>query len=128
MDIGAMRKRITFLKAVDKDNALGQTEVHLEELKTVWASITTNKGREYQEATKLRPEQPIKIYTRYFKFVVEADAKDEVIYIKHRNKYYDIKSLINVKEADEMLEIEATEFPKQKYKELVFDGIKNGGI
>ena len=117
MDIGAMNKRITFFKVVESENVLKQTEVQLKELKTVWASILTNKGKEYQEATKLRPEQPIKIYTRFIKCVVDADTNEEVIFIRHKNKYYDITSLINVKENDEMLEIEATEFPKQKYKE-----------
>lgn len=116
MDIGKMNKRITFLEVTSNENALNQTENTLKEIKTVWASITTTKGREYQEAQKLRPELPIKIYTRYFDFV----DQDTMIRLskKGRVKYYDITSVINVKENDEMLEIEATEFPKQKYKEF----------
>lgn len=118
MDIGSMNKRITFLKAEERENELAQNEQMLKEVKTVWASIVTTKGREYQEASKLRPEQPVKIYTRYNKSIVEHRDKGEVIFVKMKNKYYDVTSLINVKENNEMLEIEATEFPKQKYKEF----------
>ena len=117
MDIGAMDKRVTFLRAAEKVNSLAQTEITLEEVKTVWASVITTKGREYQEASKSRPEQPIKIYTRYIKQIANDRDKGEAIYIKLKNKCYDITSFINVKENNEMLEIEATEFPKQKYKE-----------
>ena len=51
MDIGSMNKRITFLKAEERENELAQNEQMLKEVKTVWASIVTTKGREIGRAS-----------------------------------------------------------------------------
>lgn len=116
MDIGRMTQRITFLEATETNNALSQSIIELKEKKTVWASLEPTRGREYQEAQRLRPELTYKIYTRYFPFVTQDTI------IKHKGKYYEIQSVADVKSRHEMLEIYATEFTKQQYKEYKIDG------
>lgn len=103
MDIGRMNKRITFCRYEEKENALSQTEQTLTEVKTVWASVEPTRGREYQEAQRIRPELTYKITTRYHKEV----APD--MFIKFKGRYFNIVSIINVKEKNEMLEIICTE-------------------
>ena len=69
MDIGRTNKRITFCRYEEKENALSQTEQTLTEVKTVWASVEPTRGREYQEAQRVRPELTYKVTTRYHKEV-----------------------------------------------------------
>ncbi len=112
MDIGRMNKRISFYKEVSVDNELGQSTIKLEKVKTVWASLEPTRGREYQEAQRLRPELTYKIYTRYFDFV------DQDTIVKHNGKYYEIQSVADVRSNHRMLEIYATEYTKQGYEEV----------
>lgn len=111
MDIGRLHERITFYVPKEIKNNLNQSTTTLQELKTVWASVEPTKGREYQEAQKLRPELTYKIFTRHFEFV----NQDTVI--KHKDRYFNIISVANVNSENKMLEIYCTEFPKSKYKE-----------
>lgn len=99
MDIGRTNKRITFCKYEEKENALLQTEQILTEIKTVWASVEPTRGREYQEAQRIRPELTYKITTRYHKEITPT------MLIKFKKRYFQIVSVINVKEHNEMLEI-----------------------
>lgn len=75
----------------------------LTEVKTVWASVEPTRGREYQEAQRVRPELTYKITTRYHKEVTPD------MFIKFKGRYFNIVSIINVKEKNEMLEIICTE-------------------
>mgnify|MGYP001542883859 FL=1 len=103
MDIGRTNKRITFCRYTEKQNELLQTETALEEIKTVWASVEPTRGREYQEAQSIRPELTYKITTRYHKEVTPD------MFIKFKDRYFQIVSIINVRERNEMLEIVCTE-------------------
>lgn len=103
MDIGRTNKRITFYRYEEKENALSQTEQTLTEVKTVWASVEPTRGREYQEAQRIRPELTYKVTTRYHTGI----APDMLI--KFRDRYFQIVSIINVRERNEMLEIICTE-------------------
>ena len=60
-------------------------------------------GREYQEAQRIRPELTYKITTRYHKEVTPD------MFIKFKDRYFQIVSIINVRERNEMLEIVCTE-------------------
>lgn len=99
MDIGRTNKRITFCRYKEKTNALSQSEQALNEVKTVWASVEPTRGREYQEAQRIRPELTYKITTRYHKDITPD------MFIKFRDRYFEIVSIINVGERNEMLEI-----------------------
>lgn len=103
MDIGRTNKRVTFCRYTEKQNGLLQTEKVLEEIKTVWASVEPTRGREYQEAQRIRPELTYKITTRYHKEVTPD------MFIKFKDRYFQIVSIINVRERNEMLEIVCTE-------------------
>ncbi|MCI8748719.1 MAG: phage head closure protein [Lachnospiraceae bacterium] len=80
-----------------------QTEQEMEVVKTVWASVEPVRGREYQEAQRIRPELTYKITTRYHKEVTPD------MFIKYKDRYFNIISVINVRERNEMLEIVCTE-------------------
>ena len=99
MDIGRMNKRISFCRYTEKENELLQIEQVLEEIKTVWASVEPTRGREYQEAQRIRPELTYKITTRYYKEITSD------MFIKFKERYFEIVSIINVRERNEMLEI-----------------------
>lgn len=103
MDIGRTNKRISFCRYAEKENELLQTEQVLEVVKTVWASVEPTRGREYQEAQRIRPELTYKITTRYHKEVTPD------MFIKFKDRYFQIVSIINVREHNEMLEIICTE-------------------
>ena len=103
MDIGRTNKRITFCKYAEEQNALLQTEQVLKPVKTVWASVEPTRGREYQEAQRVRPELTYKITTRYHKEITPD------MLIKFKDRYFQKVSIINVRERNEMLEIICTE-------------------
>lgn len=108
MDIGKLDKRITFCKYGECENELLQTEQGMEAIKTVWARIEPTRGREYQEAQRVRPELTYKITTRYH----ENITQDMVI--QYREKYFQIISVINAGEKNTELEIICIEKGKEE--------------
>lgn len=104
MDIGRMNKRVTFCGRSEKKNALNQTEHVLEEIKTVWAGVEPTRGREYQEAQRIRPELTYKITTRYHTGITPD------MLVKFQDRFFSIISIINVRERNAMLEIICTEY------------------
>ena len=115
MDIGRTNKRITFCRYEEKENEILQKEQALIEVKTVWASVEPTRGREYQEAQRIRPELTYKITTRYHKEVTPD------MFIKFKDRYFKIISIANVREKCEMLEIVCIEEIKKE------GGINGGG-
>lgn len=113
MDIGRTNKRITFCRYEEKENALSQLEQALVEVKTVWASVEPTRGREYQEAQRIRPELTYKITTRYHKGI----APD--MFIKFKDRFFNIVSIINVKERNEVLEIICTESLLERHQKTM---------
>lgn len=99
MDIGRMNKRVTFLRHVERENGLLQMEQALVPVLTVWAGVEPTRGREYQEAQRIRPELTYKVTTRYHKGI-EPD-----MLIQYKKRFFEIISAINVRERNEMLEI-----------------------
>ena len=103
MDIGRTNKRITFCRYEEKENALLQAEQILTPVKTVWASVEPTRGREYQEAQRIRPELTYKVTTRYHEGITSN------MLIRWGKRWFQIISVINVREKNEMLEIICTE-------------------
>lgn len=99
MDVGRTNKRITFCRYEEKENTLSQTEQTLTEVKTVWASVEPTRGREYQEAQRVRPELTYKVTTRYHKDITPD------MFITFKGRYFNIVYIINVEEKNETLEI-----------------------
>jgi SPP1 family predicted phage head-tail adaptor len=75
------------------------------------------KGKEYLEAQKNRPDQEYKIYTRYFDWITPN------LIILFKKKQFEIVTVINMNEGNEILEIHAIEYikPKQNDSKTVID-------
>ena len=91
MDIGRTNKRVTFCKFAEEQNEMHQTEQVLKKIRTVWASVEPKSGREYI------------ITTRYMKDITPD------MFIQFRDRLFNIKSIRNIRENNEMLEISCTE-------------------
>lgn len=122
MDIGRTNKRIAFCRYEEKENELMQTEQALTEVKTVWASVEPTRGREYQEAQRIRPELTYKISTRYHKGITPD------MFIRFKDRYFQIVSIINVRERNEMLEIICTEKISENIHQMRMTNGEGGGI
>ena len=92
----------------EKENELNQVQQELCPVRTVWASVEPKSGREYTEADKDRPELTYVITVRYQKDI----TPDMLIQFKKRLFY--IKSIRNIREANEMLEISCIEKVDEK--------------
>ena len=103
MDIGRTNKRVTFCKFAEEQNEMHQTEQVLKKIRTVWASVEPKSGREYIEAEKEHPELTYIITTRYMKDITPD------MFIQFRDRLFNIKSIRNIRENNEMLEISCTE-------------------
>lgn len=103
MDIGRTNKRVTFCRFEETQNKMHQTQQTLKKIRTVWASVEPKSGREYIEAEKEHPELTYIITTRYM-----SDITPDM-FIQFRDRLFNIKSIRNIRESNEMLEISATE-------------------
>lgn len=100
MDVGRTNKRITLYRVKEITNDLLQKEQALTAVKTVWASLEPMRGKEYQEAQRIRSELTYKITIRYIDNIT-AD-----MLVKYKDRYFEIVSQpINPREKNEMLEI-----------------------
>lgn len=103
MDIGRTNKRIAFYGSVEQENELGQIEQIQKELFRTWASVEPLRGREYQEAQKIRPELTYKITIRYRPGITPD------MHLKYKERLFEIVSVINMKEQNEIIELMCTE-------------------
>ena len=103
MNIGRLNKRITILKKVDSVNMLNQKSKTYEEVKTVWASVAPVRGSERYELQKLNEEITYRIYIRYLPGIT-AD-----MYVRYKDKTFEIQSVIDVDLDGKMLEIDCIE-------------------
>ena len=103
MDIGRTNKRVSFYKFVEEKNEMNQTTQVLKKIRTVWASVEPKSGREYIEAEKKHPELTYIITTRYMEDVTPD------MFIQYRDRLFNIRSIRNIRENNEMLEISCTE-------------------
>ena len=115
MDIGRLDKKVTFCRYSEEENELEQLQQQLKPvIKNIWATVVPKSGREYIEANKERPELTYIITVRYRK-----DITPDML-IQYKGRLLNIKSICNVREANEMLEISCTEKidEKRKVKEV----------
>lgn len=108
MDIGKLDKRITFCVLEESENDLGQSVMSPRKVRSVWATVKPQKGKEMQEANKLNPELEIVIYTRYYSFV-KAD-----MLIMYKGKMLEIIAPpVDKDEQHEFLHIRCAEYAKK---------------
>lgn len=110
MRIGKLNKRVTFVSYDDEKNELGQNKKEFKDVKTVWATFAPVRGREYYEAQKIREEVTYKLYCRYLPSVTSD------MYIRYKDKLYEITSVIDVDLEHKMLEIYCVEKIKKVNK------------
>lgn len=109
MDIGRLNKRITFVRMADRENDLGQLVKKQEVVKTVWATVSSTKGKEQQEANKLRPELNYDIYTRYYSWITSD------MLIKYNGKILEmVAPPADKDEQHKYLYIQCTEYQQRK--------------
>lgn len=85
-------------------NEIGQNIQKLVPYKTVWASVEPLSGKEILEAERNKNEQNYRIYTRYIQ-----DLRDVNLIINFRGRKFEIESVINYRESNEMLQFICTE-------------------
>lgn len=107
MKIGKLNKRVTFISYDDTGNELGQSKKEFKDIKTVWATFAPVRGREYYEVQKIREEVTYKLYCRYLPSI----SSD--MYIRFKDKLYEITSVIDVDLEHKMLEIYCVEKVKK---------------
>lgn len=112
VDIGKLNKRITFLKAGDTTDDMGQSKVRWTEHVTVWATVKPYKSTEYRFVNKLKPSVTHRVYVR-FRYDITSDMR-----IKYSERIYEISGPpLDVDERHELLEIQCEEvFDNAKYQ------------
>lgn len=101
-DAGKLNKRITFIAYTEATNAIGQTILSEQPIKTVWANIMPIRGFEQTLEERLRPETVYRILTRYHKKITPD------MQINYQGKRLYINEIINIDEGNFALEITAT--------------------
>ena len=103
MDIGRTNKRVTFCRFEESQNEMHQTQQIIKKIRTVWASVEPKSGREFIEAEKEHPELTYIVTTRYMNDITPD------MFIQYKGRLFNIKSIRNIRENNEMLEISCTE-------------------
>ena len=103
MKIGELRHRITFEKEVKVPDGYKGFVVTWQAVCVVWASVEPLSGREYFYAHQVKAEVTHRIRIRYNEKVTTE------MRIKHRDRYLEIESIIDLKERREFQEILARE-------------------
>lgn len=84
---------------VESENEAGDVVQNPSVIKTVWASVSPVRGREYVEAKKYQAELTYKITIRYAKDITPD------MQIKYGERIFNIKDIIDPFEKHEILEI-----------------------
>ena len=103
MKIGDLRYRITFEKPVKVPDGHKGFTVTWQAVCVIWASVEPLSGREYFYAHQIKAEVSHRIRIRYNEKVTTE------MRIKHRDRYLEIESIIDLKERREVQEILAKE-------------------
>ena len=111
MNIGKLNKRITIQQEVDEVNEIGQHQKVMQDVKTVWGTVTPVRGSEFYDAQKLTEEETYKFFIRYLPDIT-AD-----MFISCQGKLFQMKAIIDVDFEHKMLEIHAVERVKKVYDE-----------
>ena len=98
MRSGALNKRITIQSAVTSSDGMGHEKIdRWEDEKTIWAGLRPALGREYTDNQQTESQISHEIRTRY-RSGITTDKR-----IKFGDRYFDIVSVINVRERNREL-------------------------
>ena len=102
MRAGKLRHEVTIQKPI-VTVALGEPNTSWETFDTAWASIEPLRGREYWEAAKINSEITAKVTLRW-----RRDVKPQMR-LKYGPRVFDIVSIVDRDERNQMLELMVTE-------------------
>ena len=110
MRAGTLKQRIVVQTKTEVSDGMGGATVTFPEKDwvEVWASVIPLRGEELVEAMKLEGKVTHRIDMRYRRELYSLLAPSPVvkrIYWEKRNRYFNIRSVINVREANEKLEV-----------------------
>ncbi|WP_085829027.1 phage head closure protein [Clostridium massiliodielmoense] len=109
MNPGILNKKVSLWSFIEEKNEVQDTVLKLKEIKKkVYARIEPLRGKEYIENRKTEAEQIYKVTIRYRK-----DVNTEM-FIKYKNRLFNINAIINPYEMNERLELICTEDLKQR--------------
>jgi SPP1 family predicted phage head-tail adaptor len=107
LDIGALNKRITFLKLdPEAEDDLGQLTNGFTEIGTYWGSLYPVRGQEFYEVQKIQGRVTHKCYVRFYESISELDSNN---FLRYGGKTYSIESVNDVDLAHKYLEIYCSE-------------------
>jgi SPP1 family predicted phage head-tail adaptor len=96
---GLYRHRINIQKPIIIEDSLGQEVTTWEDTQHLWAMIKTIQGREYIAAATTQTEKTTRFIVRY------TTGINESMRIVHKDKMYEIVSVINDDEMNKTLTI-----------------------
>ncbi|MCK5605440.1 phage head closure protein [Candidatus Pacearchaeota archaeon] len=114
MRAGSLKQRLTIQVKTETPDGMGGAIVEwLEKDWTeVWAAVIPLRGEELVESMKLEGKVTHRIEMRYRRQLYSLLSPSPVVkrlYWRKRDRYFNIRSVINVREANEKLEIMAEE-------------------
>ena len=99
MNAGILNKRITIQTKVPTRGASGEEVIVWSEVATVWGSAEPLRGQEYLEANRLQADLDIRFRIRYL------DGIKPSMRVKYDDRYFNIVSVIHVKEAKQEIQL-----------------------
>ena len=118
IDIGALNKRITFLKLdPDAEDDLGQTTNGFTEIGTFWGSLYPVRGQEFYEIQKIQGRVTHKCYVRHRDSLASLSSND---FLRYEGKTYSIEGVMDIDLDHKLLEILCSEhINKEEIEDLV---------
>ena len=103
MKIGDLRHRVTFQEEVEQPDGYKGHTVTWSDVIEVWAAVEPLSGGEYFKAHQIEGKVTHRIRIRYNPSVTTK------MRIEHRSRHFEIKSILDLKERREVMEILAEE-------------------
>lgn len=97
--IGDLRQRITFQEAEKTSDGYKGHTISWQNVVTVWAKVQPLSGREYFSAHQIKAEVTHRVKVRYRTDITEK------MRIKLNGRHLNIKSILDLEEKHQMLEI-----------------------
>lgn len=103
MKSGQLQHRIEIQSPTETRDSMGQTVTTWQTTHVRWAAINPLSDREQFYASQVRPETTHRVIFRYFDTLTHRHR------LKRDNRIFDILSIINPNESNEMLQVDVVE-------------------
>jgi len=102
VNIGQLRHRVTFQRAVVIPNELGEPETDWADIVTTWARVEAVAGKERFSAMQIQADVDYRITCRYQSALADLAPADRALWGK---QIFDIKSVLNTEGRNTDLQI-----------------------